>query len=43
MRIAIIGTAYPYRGRLASYNERLTSELLKKPRCNNIFVYHAVP
>lgn len=28
-RIAIIGTAYPYRGGLAAYNERLANELVK--------------
>lgn len=30
MKIIIIGTAYPYRGGLASYNERLARELLKE-------------
>jgi len=30
MRIALIGTAYPYRGGLASYNERLATELLNQ-------------
>jgi glycosyltransferase involved in cell wall biosynthesis len=29
MKIAIIGTAYPYRGGLAAYNERLAAELGK--------------
>jgi len=30
MKIAIIGTVYPYRGGLASYNERLAEELMEK-------------
>ena len=30
MKIAIIGTAYPYRGGLAAFNERLATELAKE-------------
>jgi D-inositol-3-phosphate glycosyltransferase len=30
MKIALLGTAYPYRGGLASYNERLASEFMKQ-------------
>ncbi len=30
MRIAILGTAYPYRGGLAAFNERLATELAKE-------------
>ncbi|MFT6486293.1 MAG: hypothetical protein ACJAWN_003031, partial [Neolewinella sp.] len=30
MKIAIIGTAHPYRGGLAAFNERLATELAKE-------------
>ena len=30
MRIVILGTAYPYRGGLAAFNERLASQFLKE-------------
>ena len=30
MKIAILGTAYPYRGGIAAFNERLAKELLLK-------------
>ena len=30
MKIVLLGTAHPYRGGLASYNERLARELLKE-------------
>ena len=28
MKIAILGTAYPYRGGIAAFNERLAKELI---------------
>ncbi len=30
MKVALIGTAYPYRGGLAAFNERLAVELAKE-------------
>ena len=30
MKIVILGTAYPYRGGLAAFNERLASQFLKE-------------
>ncbi len=39
MRIVFIGTAYPYRGGLASYNERLTGELLQNGHDVTLFTF----
>lgn len=39
MRIAIIGTAYPFRGGLASYNERLAKEFLKEGHDVTIYTF----
>ena len=39
MKIILIGTAYPYRGGLASYNERLVTELLKEGHDVTIFTF----
>jgi glycosyltransferase involved in cell wall biosynthesis len=39
MKIVIIGTAYPYRGGLASYNERLAREFLKEGHEVTIYTF----
>ena len=39
MRIAILGTAYPFRGGLAAYNERLAQELLRRGHIVEIFTF----
>jgi len=39
MRIIIIGTAYPYRGGLAAYNERLAQQLLSEGHDTEILTF----
>lgn len=39
MKIAIIGTAYPYRGGLANFNERLTKEFLHQGHQVTIYTF----
>lgn len=39
MRILILGTAYPFRGGLAAYNERLARELIKEGHEVEIFTF----
>jgi glycosyltransferase involved in cell wall biosynthesis len=39
MKIAIIGTAYPYRGGLTAYNERLAVELQREGHAVTIFTF----
>lgn len=39
MRILILGTAHPYRGGLAAYNERLAAQLISEGHNVNIFTF----
>lgn len=39
MKIAVIGTSYPYRGGLASYNERLATEFLHQGHDVTIYTF----
>lgn len=39
MKIVLLGTAYPYRGGLASYNERLARELLREGHFAEILTF----
>jgi D-inositol-3-phosphate glycosyltransferase len=39
MNIAIVGTAFPYRGGLAAYNERLTVQFIKEGHDSEIYTF----
>ena len=39
MKIAILGTAYPYRGGIAAFNERLAKELIAEGHQLSIYTF----
>ncbi|MCQ2285128.1 MAG: hypothetical protein MJZ57_09535 [Bacteroidales bacterium] len=41
MKIIIVGMAYPYRGGLAAFNERLSQEYVKNGHDVEVFYFHA--